>query len=129
MHCAARTFSADVDTCSAHARESGHPVLGQSTGSPLSRGRADYAPMTDVALAATLRTPGTGRRALIAHLFTLLVLAAWQAASLVAPSYLLPSPAQVAWRLSQFATSARDLGHLGASLRHVALAIAISFVI
>src|SRR5436853_3811892 len=25
---------------SAHARESGHPVLGQRTGSPLSRGRA-----------------------------------------------------------------------------------------
>jgi len=57
------------------------------------------------------------------------VLAAWQAGSLVAPSYLLPGPAQVAWRLWQFVTSARDLGHLGASLRHVALAIAISFVI
>src|ERR1051325_11366032 len=26
---------------SAHARESGHPVLGQRTGSPLSRGRAE----------------------------------------------------------------------------------------
>jgi len=85
--------------------------------------------MTDLALPASSRPSGATRRRLIAHLFTLLVLAAWQAASLVAPSYLLPSPAQVAWRLWQFATSARDLGHLGASLRHVALAIAISFVI
>ena len=85
--------------------------------------------MTDVALAATLRTPGTGRRALIAHLFTLLFLAAWQAVSLVAPPYLLPGPVPVAIRLGAFVTSTRDLGHLGASLRHVALAIAISFVI
>ena len=56
-------------------------------------------------------------------------LAAWQAASFIAPSYLLPSPVQVAQRLWVFVTSTRDLGHLGASLYHVATAIAISFVI
>ena len=74
------------------------------------------------------RAPRRARR-LAAHLFTLLFLAAWQAASLVAPSYLLPGPVQVARRLWLFVTSARDLGHLGASLSHVATAIAISFVI
>ena len=37
-----RAISTNVDACSAHARESGHPVLGQSTRSPLSRGRAEW---------------------------------------------------------------------------------------
>jgi NitT/TauT family transport system permease protein/sulfonate transport system permease protein len=84
---------------------------------------------TGLALAPSLRAPVPARRKLAAHLFTLVFLAAWQAASLIAPSYLLPSPLQVAWRLWQFVTNARDLGHLGASLSHVATAIAISFVI
>ena len=73
------------------------------------------------------RGPLPGR--LVAHLFTLACLAAWQAASLVAPSYLLPGPVAVARRLVRFVTSERDLGHLGASLYHVAAAITISFVI
>ncbi len=64
-----------------------------------------------------------------AHLFTLVFLAAWEAAALVAPAYLLPGPGEVAKRLWVFALSTRDLGHLGASLLHVAAAIAISFVI
>jgi NitT/TauT family transport system permease protein len=63
------------------------------------------------------------------HLFTLAGLAAWEAAAHVAPSYLLPGPGEVARRLWAFAGSARDLGHLGASLAHVGVAIAISFVI
>ena len=58
-----------------------------------------------------------------------LFLAVWEAASLVAPSYLLPGPGLVALRLWSFVTSWRDLGHLGASLFHVGAAIAISFVI
>jgi NitT/TauT family transport system permease protein len=82
-----------------------------------------------IALAPSLRPRGPAARHLVAHLFTLLFLAAWQAASLVAPPYLLPSPAQVAWRLWTFVTSSRDLGHLGASLFHVGTAIATSFVI
>jgi NitT/TauT family transport system permease protein/sulfonate transport system permease protein len=84
---------------------------------------------TGLALAPSLRAPGPARRKLAAHLFTLAFLAAWQAASLIAPSYLLPGPAQVARRLWLFVTNGRDLGHLGASLSHVATAIAISFVI
>ena len=82
-----------------------------------------------IALAPPLRRRGIAARSLAAHLFTLLFLAAWEAASFVAPSYLLPSPVQVAQRLWLFVTSARDMGHLGASLFHVAAAIAISFVI
>lgn len=64
-----------------------------------------------------------------AHLFTLLFLATWAVASSVAPAYLLPGPIPVAQRLIAFASSARDLGHLGASLFHVAAAISVSFVI
>jgi NitT/TauT family transport system permease protein len=86
--------------------------------------------MTDTGIALSrLRPSGMPAGRLAAHLFTLLFLAAWQAVSLVAPSYLLPGPVPVAWRLWTFVTSPRDLGHLGASLFHVAAAIAISFVI
>jgi NitT/TauT family transport system permease protein/sulfonate transport system permease protein len=84
---------------------------------------------TDIApagLHAWLRWP---RKKLAAHLFTLLFLAAWEAAAYVAPPYLLPGPGLVALRLWSFLTSWRDLGHLGASLFHVAASIAISFVI
>ena len=84
---------------------------------------------TGIALAPLWRPRGLAGRKLAAHLFTLLFLAVWEAASFVAPSYLLPRPVQVARRLWLFVTSARDLGHLGASLFHVAAAIAISFVI
>jgi NitT/TauT family transport system permease protein len=85
--------------------------------------------MAGFALSPQLRPPGWVRPRLAAHLFTLLFVAAWQAISLVAPPYLLPSPVQVAWRLWTFVTNQRDLGHLGASLSHVAVAIAISFAI
>jgi len=85
--------------------------------------------MADLALSPPSRLRGLARSRLVAHLFTLLFLAAWQAASLVAPPYLLPSPIQVAWRLWLFVTSARDLGHLGARLPLVAVSIAISFAI
>ena len=84
---------------------------------------------TGIALAPPLRTRGLNARIWAAHLFTLAFLVAWELASLVAPSYLLPGPVPVAQRLWVFVTSARDLGHLGASLFHVASAISISFVI
>lgn len=84
---------------------------------------------TDIAPVPSLPRRGPVAGKLIAHLFTLCCLAAWEAASLVAPSYLLPGPIPVARRLGRFITSERDLGHLGASLFHVAAAIAISFVI
>src|SRR5436309_15782461 len=84
---------------------------------------------TRIAPAPSLRLRGLAPRKAAAHLFTLIFLAAWQASSLIAPSYLLPGPVQTASRLWLFVTSARDLGHLGASLYHVAAAIAISFLI
>lgn len=84
---------------------------------------------TGVALAPSLRPRGLVRPKLAAHLFTLVFLAAWEAGSLIAPSYLLPGPVPVAQRLWVFVTSSRDLGHLGASLFHVGAAITISFVI
>ena len=84
---------------------------------------------TDIALDRTAPRSGRAARRWAGHLFTLAFLGAWEAASLVAPSYLLPGPAQVALRLWSFVTSERDLGHLGASLFHVGAAIAISFVI
>jgi NitT/TauT family transport system permease protein len=84
---------------------------------------------TGAAFAPSLRPRGWMSPRLAAHLFTLLFLVAWQAASMVAPSYLLPGPVPVAARLGAFVISARDLGHLGASLFHVGTAIAVSFVI
>jgi len=84
---------------------------------------------TNIALGRTSRPRAALSRKLVTHLFTLLLLIAWEAASYVAPSYLLPGPVPVAWRLWLFVTSRRDLGHLGASLFHVAVSIAISFLI
>ncbi len=84
---------------------------------------------TGLAQAPVLPPRGLPRRKLAAHLFTLSFIAAWEAASFVAPSYLLPSPVQVAQRLWAFVTSWRDLGHLEASLFHVAAAITVSFVV
>jgi NitT/TauT family transport system permease protein len=83
----------------------------------------------DIAPPRALRPRVPTSRALIAHLATLLFLLAWEAAAFVAPAYLLPGPGQVAVRLWSFVTSARDLGHLGASLFHVTASIAISFVL
>lgn len=88
---------------------------------------------TGAAISPSLRPRGWAnpklRPRLAAHLFTLLFLVVWQAASMVAPSYLLPGPGAVAARLGAFVSNARELGHLGASLFHVATAIAVSFVI
>ena len=82
--------------------------------------------VTGAALAHA-RWRGIGSQRLAAHLFTAAFLALWEAASLFTPSYLIPGPVLVATRLAIFVTSWRDLGHLGASLFHVASAIAISF--
>jgi NitT/TauT family transport system permease protein len=84
--------------------------------------------VTGLALAHP-RWRGFASQRLAAHLFTALFLALWEAVSLVTPSYLLPGPVQVGLRLWLFVTSPRDLGHLGASLFHVATAIAMSFAI
>lgn len=66
---------------------------------------------------------------LVAHAFTIFLLATWEIASLFTPPYLLPGPLLVAQRLEQFVSSGRDLSHLTASLLHVAAAIIVSFLI
>jgi NitT/TauT family transport system permease protein len=83
----------------------------------------------DIAPAQPSRLNGPAANKLAAHLFTFLFLAVWEAGSYIAPAYLLPGPIPVAQRLAAFVTSGHDLGHLGASLFHVAAAIVISFVI
>ncbi|HUC49949.1 MAG TPA: ABC transporter permease subunit [Xanthobacteraceae bacterium] len=83
---------------------------------------------TGIALVAPRRPQALTPQSLAAHLATLVFLGIWAAASYFAPPYLLPGPIPVAERLWRFVTSAHDLSHLGASLFHVAAAIAISFL-
>jgi NitT/TauT family transport system permease protein len=83
---------------------------------------------TGIALAATRRPRALTAQSLAAHLATLAFLGIWAAASYIAPPYLLPGPVPVAERLWRFVTSAHDMGHLGASLFHVAAAISVSFL-
>jgi NitT/TauT family transport system permease protein len=85
--------------------------------------------LDETAPGETLRARAAVPRNLAGHIFTLLFLAAWEAGAYVAPPYLLPSPVMVAWRLWHFILSRRDMFHLGASLFHVAVAIAVSFII
>ncbi len=81
-----------------------------------------------LSLGGAARRGRIGRRA-AGHLFTLAFRAVWEAVAHLTPSYLLPGPGEVARRLWKFLGSARDLGHLAASLEHVGAAIAISFVL
>jgi NitT/TauT family transport system permease protein len=84
---------------------------------------------TRIALAATRRPRLLTAQSLAAHLATLAFLGIWAVVSSIAPPYLLPGPVPVGARIWRFATSERDLGHLGASLFHVATAILFSFFI
>jgi NitT/TauT family transport system permease protein len=65
---------------------------------------------------------------LAAHGFTLLVLAAWALAAEVLPAYELPGPLPVAQSLFKLVAAPAGLRHVGASLFHVAGALALSFV-
>src|SRR5262249_16213492 len=110
-------------------RDRNDPELSRRPDAGLGECAARVMTATDIALDRTAPRSGRAARRWAGHLFTLAFLGAWEAASLVAPSYLLPGAVQVALRLWSFVTSERDLGHLGASLFHVGAAIAISFVI
>lgn len=83
----------------------------------------------DIAPVQPLRPSGFTANKLAADLFAVLFLIVWETASYIAPAYLIPGPILVVQRLAAFVTSRHDLGHLGASLFHVAAAVAISFVI
>lgn len=53
----------------------------------------------------------------------------WLIASARLPAYVLPPPGEVAWAVVDFFSSPRKLGHLGATLRNIGLAIALSFAL
>ncbi len=67
-------------------------------------------------------------KALIAALFVAAIGAAWTYASAQLPPFILPSPAKVGEAAVRFFTSPRQLGHLAATLTHIGVAIALSFV-
>src|SRR5262245_10496910 len=76
----------------------------------------------DLALAISGRTLAT-------HLFTLSALAVWELASRHAPVFLLPGPALVAGQLWVVLTTTAGLAQVGASLFHVAMALAGAFLV
>lgn len=69
------------------------------------------------------------RSRLAAHLFTLGFLALWWAYSLTVPAFVLPGPWPVAVRLFQFVTTYALYKQAFASLEHIALGMAIAFIV
>jgi len=67
-------------------------------------------------------------KALVALAFVATIAVAWSAAAGRVPPYILPAPADVGKAALAFFTSARQLSHLGATLAHIGVSIAISFV-
>ena len=68
-------------------------------------------------------------KAAVAFAFAATIAIAWAIASTKAPPYILPSPADVAKSAVSFFTTARKLAHLGATLMHIFVSIAIAFVV
>ena len=71
----------------------------------------------------------TATKAIVAALFAAAIGYGWVHASTQLPPYLLPSPVKVAEASLRFFTSARQLGHLQATLIHIGTAIGLSFVL
>ncbi len=61
--------------------------------------------------------------------FAAIVLGAWIWASSRLPAYVMPGPGEVGLALAGFATEQRKAGHLLATLRNVAVSIALSFTL
>ena len=68
-------------------------------------------------------------KALVALAFAATLALAWGVAAGRVPPYILPSPADVAKAALAFFGSARQLAHLGATLTHICVSIAIAFVL
>lgn len=68
-------------------------------------------------------------KAAVAAAFAAAIATAWIIASSQLPPFILPSPSKVGEAAVRFFTSARQLGHLSATLIHIGSAIAISFVL
>lgn len=79
-------------------------------------------------IAATASTTPAVKRA-VAFAFAALVMGGWAFASTRLPAYVMPSPMEVGSTLLGFVTDARKFGHVVATLRNVASAIALSFVL
>ncbi len=75
------------------------------------------------------RLGGMPRERVAAHAFTLLALAAWAYAATQVPPIALAGPWTTAKALWAFVTDANQLAHMGYSLMHVGVAIAISFLV
>jgi NitT/TauT family transport system permease protein len=69
----------------------------------------------------------TPLKAAVASAFALAIAAAWVIGAQHAPPYILPSPLKVGEAAVRFFGSARQLGHLQATLTHILISIALSF--
>lgn len=70
----------------------------------------------------------TTTKALVAALLVAALGAAWTIGAQHAPPYILPSPGKVGEAAIRFFSSPRQLSHLAATLTHISVSIAISFV-
>ena len=82
-------------------------------------------------LARTTSRPSTppATKATVAAAALAAMAAVWFIASARVPAYVLPPPGEVAWAVVDFFSNARKLGHLGATLRNIGVAIALSFTL
>jgi NitT/TauT family transport system permease protein len=76
-----------------------------------------------------LRADSTPVKAAAAALYLALVVGGWYAASARLPPYMMPPPDAVLRAATRFFTSAREIGHLKATLFNVGISIAIAFVL
>ena len=80
--------------------------------------------------AADIRDPDLApvrTKALVALAFALVIAVAWVGAAGRVPAYILPTPADIGQATLRFFGSARQLAHLGATLAHIGISIAIAF--
>ncbi len=68
-------------------------------------------------------------KALVAFGLVAIIAAAWVFASGRVPAYILPPPGEIGRAALKFFGSARQMSHLGATLAHIGISIAIAFVL
>lgn len=74
------------------------------------------------------RDATTRDKAAVALVLVAVIALAWSLAAGRVPPYILPSPADVGKSAFAFFTSAKQIGHLGATLAHIGAAIGIAFI-
>lgn len=84
--------------------------------------------MTGAAAQPTADVPAR-TKALVALAFVATLAIAWSLAAGRVPPYILPAPAEVGRAALAFFGSAQKLAHLGATLTHIGVSIALSFVL